>query len=206
MKGLFILLLIIISSASYSQQKSQKKLSPAELKLSGQVCDCLTKIDISAIKGPQEAGKAFEDCITAHADLIMNIAAERKIDITDETAMNALGLDVGKNLLTQNCAAALKLGMKMSDGDNNETRTQEFEGIFKRIEDKGFNYIILTDKAGSEKSFIWLRQFPGSERFTAPAAGLTGKRLKVTWQDVEVYLPSAKGYYNVKEITSIDIL
>ena len=33
---------------------------------------------------------------------------------------------------------------------------------------------------------------------------LTGKNLKITWEEIEVYLPQVKGYYKVKEITRVD--
>ncbi|MEO6633843.1 MAG: hypothetical protein ABIN13_19020, partial [Mucilaginibacter sp.] len=61
-------------------------------------------------------------------------------------------------------------------------------------------------KANSEKSFLWLREFPGSDKFMNSPAQLKGKKLKVTWHEMEVYLPQAKGYYKVKEITAIDFL
>jgi len=205
MKKILLLLLTLVSLTTYAQQKVQKKLSATELKLNGLVCDCLTKIDISKLKNSEEAGKAFEDCVTAHAELIVDIAQERKIDVSDEKAMSALGVEIGKNLLSQNCSAALKLGMKMND-DKAGDEAEVFEGAFKRIEEKGFNYLVLTDNAGSEKSFLWLRQFPGSEQLAAPAAQLTGKKIKITSTEIEVYLPQAKGYYKVKEITAIEFL
>jgi hypothetical protein len=80
------------------------------------------------------------------------------------------------------------------------------EGKFSRIDVKGFNYLILQDAAGSEKSFLWLRQFTGSEKFIDSTTSLTGKKIKVKFQELEVYLPQAKGYYKVKEITAVDIL
>ncbi|MGZ3874908.1 MAG: hypothetical protein ACXVJD_18450, partial [Mucilaginibacter sp.] len=63
-----------------------------------------------------------------------------------------------------------------------------------------------TDNGNSEKSFIWLRQFPGSEKFMNGPLTLAGKKLNISWQEIEVYLPQAKGYYKVKEITGITIL
>jgi hypothetical protein len=38
------------------------------------------------------------------------------------------------------------------------------------------------------------------------AVKLAGKKIDITWQEMEVYLPQAKGYYVVKEITGITVL
>jgi hypothetical protein len=76
----------------------------------------------------------------------------------------------------------------------------------KRIDTKDFNYFVLTDNNNQEKSFIWLRQFPGSENFTASAAKFTNKKLKISWQEIEVYIPSAKNYYKIKEVTGVEVL
>ncbi|MDB5022256.1 MAG: hypothetical protein JWP78_11, partial [Mucilaginibacter sp.] len=67
-----------------------------------------------------------------------------------------------------------------------------------------FNYIVIVDNSNNEKSFVWLRQFPGSERFMSGIAQSVGKKVKITWQNMEVYLPQSKGYYNVKEIKNLD--
>ncbi|OOQ56996.1 hypothetical protein [Mucilaginibacter pedocola] len=218
MKNILPLLFALLSLNAYSQQKKPvkatrpapppavRKLSAAELKLNGLVCDCISKVDIDKLKGT-EANKVFEDCVTAHSDLIIKIAAEHKINVADEAAMTGLGVDISKNLLSQNCDAALKLGMKMNDDEQTDAAgTQDFTGTYKRIDDNGFNLLILTDESGNEKQFLWLRQFPGSEKLAAPAEQLAGKKLKINSREIEVYVPKAKGYYTMKEITGLDFL
>jgi hypothetical protein len=90
-----------------------------------------------------------------------------------------------------------------ADDEDNEGNTN---GKLKRIDVKGFNYIVITDGNNSEKSFLWLKQFPGSEKFMNGLTGLIDKYVKISWQELEVYLPDAKGYYKVKEITGIEVL
>ena len=151
-----------------------------------------------------DGGVGFEN----HADLLMDVAKEQNVEVTDEPAMSKVGVEIGKNLMKQKCGSFMQLAMKMGKDDDAEgTGAQVTTGVFKRIDTKGFNYIVITDKAAAEKSFIWLRQFSGSEKFIdASPAKLAGKKLQITWKDLEVYLPQAKGYYTVKEIVSIDIL
>lgn len=88
------------------------------------------------------------------------------------------------------------------DDDGEESSTT---GTFKRIELKGFNYIIITDNKGSERSFLWLKRVPGSEKFMWGSVKFTGKKFKIKGQEIEVYLPAAKGYYKVKEIIGIEV-
>ena len=91
----------------------------------------------------------------------------------------------------------------MVQSEKNNQGTGSTTGTFKRIDNKGFNYIVITEN-GNEKSFLWLTQFAGSEKFMDNTTSLTGKNLNVSWKEIEVYLPQAKGYYKVKEITGID--
>ena len=53
---------------------------------------------------------------------------------------------------------------------------------------------------------MWLKQFAGSETFIGVTTKFAGKKIKISWQEIEVYLPAAKGYYKVKEVVAIDIL
>ena len=114
---------------------------------------------------------------------------------------------IAKDLLAKNCQPFIKLSLlTVKKDDANANLSSVSAGRFKRIDNKGFNYIVLIDNNKQEKSFLWLRQFTGSENFTGDMTSYVGKEMKIGWQEIEVYLPQAKGYYKVKEITSISIL
>lgn len=185
---------------------AQKKPGPAEKKLTDTICACMSKVDFTKVTTKQQASTAFSACFAQHPALLVDVATERHITLTDDEGMNKIGNDVGESLMTQNCAAALKLGILMADDKKDDNEASETSGVFNRIDLKGFNYIVVTDNAHNEKSFLWLREFPGSDKFMNGAVQLKGKKLKVTWREMEVYLPQAKGYYKVKEITAIDLL
>ncbi|MEZ2336311.1 hypothetical protein [Mucilaginibacter sp. RCC_168] len=198
---LFTIIFMIMCGAVNAQMATP---GPVEQRMTDSLCKSLARLDISKISTKEEAVKAYTECVMAHADLLPDLAAERKVDMTDQSAMRAVGIDLAKNLVKQKCDYFLKLAVKMNSKEVEEDRS--ITGTFKRIDVKGFNYVIITETGKSERSFLWLRQFPNSERFIGGAAGLIGKKLKITWQELEVYLPQAKGYYKVKEILSIDIL
>lgn len=202
-------LLILIITALWVSNKSNaqtRNIGPVEQKITMALCDCLNKIAPAKITNKKEANDAFMSCFMSQSDLLVDLAAERNVQITDKAAMREVGIDIGKNLLSQKCEAFLKLAVKMSDHSDSTPETETTTGSFKRIDTKGFNYIIITDAGGSEKSFLWLRQFTGSEKFMEQPLNVTGKKLKITWQEIEVYVPQAKGYYKVKEIIAVDIL
>ncbi len=117
-------------------------------------------------------------------------------------------MDIAKNLLKEKCDAFLKLAVKMADTGtgNSEASSGSSTGNFKGIELKGFNYLVINDNDNSEKSFLWLWQFQVSELFMYEVTALAGIKINISWQEFEVYLPQAKGYYKVKEITGIDFL
>lgn len=200
------LLLLLIIAAFYTSAKAQTP-GQAEKIVTDTICSCLSKVDVSKITSKQDAINIFTECFAKRTDLLMAVADEKHIDPTDQVAMRQLGIDIGKNLLKQNCDAFTKISVKMVQSTaQTEAGAGVSSGVLKRVDLKGFNYIVIADNSGSEKSFLWLRQFAGSEKLTVPVAQLAGKKLKITWQEIEVYLPQAKGYYKVKEITAVDFL
>lgn len=202
------LLLLVLAIAFYTNSQAQNKIGPAQRKMLDTLCNCMNKVDLTKIKTPDEAEAAFENCFNDHLELLAEVAIEENVDLSTNEGQGKVGSLIGVNLLQEKCASFLRLAgimAKKKDGES-AVETQSTTGAFKRIDVKGFNYIVLKDAKGSERSFIWLRQFPGSEKFTGITTKYIGKSMKITWQEMEVYLPAAKGYYKVKEIIGVDVL
>ncbi|MBD1366780.1 hypothetical protein IDJ77_23415 [Mucilaginibacter sp. ZT4R22] len=198
-------LLLCILWGIFFTAKAQTAIGPIEQRMTDSLCKCLVRLDVSKITTKQQAVSAYTGCVQQNANLLPDLADEKKVDMTDQVAMRAIGIDLGKNLMKQKCDAFMKLSTAMVQKEAEDAGNFS-DGTFKRIDSRGFNYIVISDRTGSEKSFLWLRQFPGSEKLQTPAAQLTGKKMKITWQEMEVYLPQAKGYYKVKEITAVEFL
>jgi hypothetical protein len=201
-------LLVLLALTAFFGQKlfaqANRVPGPAEKKITDSLCNCIVRLDKSKIKTAKEANDAFLECFGKQSGLLVDLAEERNVSMDDDNAMHDLGIDIGKDLLKEKCEDFMKLAVKMAQKDDAETKSTT-EGKFKRIDNKGFNYIVLTDNNNREKSFLWLRQFPGSESFTTNPAQYLGKRIKIDWKEIEVYLPQARGYYKVKEIISLDV-
>ncbi|WP_345950845.1 hypothetical protein ABDD95_05225 [Mucilaginibacter sp. PAMB04274] len=203
-----ISLLLIMAFTAITALKAQTKPGPAEKKLTDSICNCVNQVNVSSIKTTEAANAAIMDCFTKYTSILMEIAEERKIEFTNDDAMSQIGTDIGKNLLKQNCSNFIKLSVisnKQDESASNNT-SGSTTGTFKRMENKGFNYIVLLDADSKERTFLWLRQFAGSENLSNRPASYAGKKVKINWKEIEVYLPQAKGYYKVKEITAVDIL
>ena len=199
-------ILLFCAMAFATVVTAQTKLGPVEKKMTDSLCIALGKLDMSKISTKAEAKAAFMDCFTKYTGLFMDFAKERNVSIDDEQAGEVLGKDIARDLLDEKCDGFLKLSMKMAGKDDDEDEVASATGVFKRVDNKGFNYIIIASEGNKEQSFIWLRQFPGSENYMQSVSKLTGKKLKIKYREIEAYLPQAQGYYKLKEIVSLEEL
>ncbi|AKQ44577.1 hypothetical protein TH63_01265 [Rufibacter radiotolerans] len=204
MKKLLLFTFFYCSLLSFAN--GQVTLSATERKISDNLCGCIGKVDLEKITDKPSAEKVFVDCFSKEFNLVIQLAEEKSIQISDQPAMRKLGEEVGKNLFKDNCQPFIALSMKMAQGTNTGSMTGTSEGTLKRIDTKDFNYFVITDNTNNEKSFIWLRQFPGSEGFMADTKKFTNKKVKLSWQEIEVYIPSAKNYYKIKEVVGVEVL
>ncbi len=201
MRYIFLVASLIFSTLVSSAQTAP---GPEERKLNNAICECITNLDFSTLTTKASANNAFMDCFSKQSGMLMKVAAERKVEITDKPAMTALGINIGKQLLADNCEAFLKLAMLMNG--TFETKGRESSaGILKRIDTKDFNYLILSDGENKETSFLWFRQFPDSQQLINTPAKYLGKNVVIEWQEVEVFIPSAKNYYKIKEVVKLRI-
>jgi len=199
--------LLALSILFFEGAKAQTEAIATQKQLTDSICNCLTKTDISKITNKQQAVGVFTDCFSKKTDLLMKLADEKKVNPTDQQAMRQIGIDVGKDLFKQNCEAFTKISVIMAKSEESkEEGNGTSEGTFLRINLKGFNYLVIKDKNSIERSFIWLEHFAGSEKFMSATGQLAGKKLKIGWHEIEVYMPEAKGYYTIKEILSVDFL
>jgi len=203
MKRILVLLVLLALFISKTFSQTAHVPGPAERKMVDSLCSCVTKLDLSKITNKQEAEAAYTACVEKHIDILTELADERHVEIADEKAMEKVGVDLAISLMKQNCKAFTQIATLMGGKDDGEKSATE-SGNIARIENRGFNYLIISGPDHKEKSFIWLSQFPGSEKFMNGITPYVGKKVKIRYREIEVYLPLAKGYYKVKEIVSVD--
>lgn len=199
-------LLLSLSFIIHFSARSQTTPGPAEKQMTDSICSCISQLDFDNITTKERAEKAFEDCFAKQAGLLLQVTVERKIEFSDHAAMSELGIGIAKNLMAQNCDGFMQLSLAMAKDGLEENLTGVTAGRLKRVELKEFNHFVINDNDNKERTFIWLRQFPGSENFFDGTQKYIGKNLKVNWQEIEVFIPSAKNYYKVKEVTGIEVV
>lgn len=87
---------------------------------------------------------AYTNCINMHLDILQELATERNMDISNVDQMKSLGVDIAKNLAVQKCEPFLKLAGLIAQ-KSVARASNMVTGIFKRIDTKGFNYIVITE-------------------------------------------------------------
>ena len=157
MKKNLVLLIFSIIFIQYAFSQTKPAPTATENKMTDVLCNCVAKIDLTKISNKSEATAAYIDCLGQNMDILTQLAAERNMQITDVPAMEKLGVIIAENLMKANCSSFMKLSVLTVDKKNN-AGTGITEGTFKRIDTKGFNYIVISE-AGNEKSFIWLNNF-----------------------------------------------
>ena len=175
---------------------------PTDEKLLADACNCINKLD----PGRKDKLKGAQDCITN--SIIPNVEAiqkENKIYFTNQQQATVYGRKIGERLV-QTCPKfremAEGLATKELDKENvavGKTAT----GTFLRVEKDGLAKIIFKED-GKEIPYIWFTNFANSDQFMGKAEKANGKTYKITYTEVEIYVPKADGYYTVKQIVSVE--
>lgn len=202
MRTLICLSFLTLCVTGFAQEKDLLK------KTADTICQCMNNVKIKDSTNPQEMQDAFMTCFaTAGMTYTLQLAEERKIDITDEKAMEGLGTEIGKELLIQNCSVFIKYSVAAARNDDDDSETiQKTEGVLARVDNKDFRYLFVKDKSGREQSYIWLDYFEGSDNLIGDKVkNFIGKKIVIRWKEREVYLPSAGNYFKIKQIAGITI-
>lgn len=175
------------------------------------VCKCLTRIDLSGVKTSSEAKAVLGKCfLSGNMDLLMKLAEEKGVDISSSQAMEKIGQDVGVELFKQGCQPFIQLSIRMAKEDAvkeaDDVEVDDLTGTLTSIETKEFTKFIVTETSGKRHTLYWLHHFKNSEKFIDQPSKYIGKKMKIYWQEMEVFVPSAKGYFKIKEIKAIEVL
>jgi hypothetical protein len=81
-----------------------------------------------------------------------------------------------------------------------------FTGKLKRIEHKGFVFVVLETDDKKEESLLWLDRFYNSEVLLSDFKKSKGKRVEVTTTKQEYYNPKSKKFGQYRQITALYFL
>ncbi|MGB1314992.1 MAG: hypothetical protein ACPG4Y_03175 [Chitinophagales bacterium] len=195
MKKLFILSFLFgFISLSAQTEKEYKEIAE-------ETCECLdTKV-------------VTKDNITANLGTCMfESLGERpklmaKMDITNQKVMRKFGEKIGTEMVFI-CPKVFTLLQDKST--TAEKKTNNVSDDLKSVEGKitGFEgteliFVLLEDNSGRTKKFLWLRSFENDSDLLNQGKAAIGKKVKISYKDVEIYNPSLEEYIKRKEIKAI---
>jgi hypothetical protein len=202
-------LAFLLTLTGFAQSTPQAAPKSTLNKTVDTICNCLNKQTFTSTDKKQ-LEQAITTCFTsAGMEGLIVLAEERGLDITDEKAMEGLGIEIGKELIKQKCDAFIKLSMmgieeEIEREEEHTKSLQSTSGTLLRVDAKDFRYVVLKDKNNREQSFLWYGYFNGSDDFTGEKIKkLVGKNVTITWVEKEVYKPAVNQYIKIKEIAGI---
>jgi hypothetical protein len=172
------------------------------------VCSCIGKLDLKTIKTEMDAQLAMGKCFTeGNMSLLMKLASERGVDITDQNAMRKIGQEVGVLLMQRGCEPFMKFSMKLAGANNTSDAAADhpvISGTLTAIETKEFTRFIVTEKSGKKHTFYWIHRFDNSDKFVSQPSKYIGKKITAAYEEEEVYQPATKTYIKIKELYGIE--
>lgn len=196
MKFIPFLALIMSASPSFGQDLLDDMAHAA--------CSCLESKNLSDNyeKLKFEAGMCILSYYQEHSNEV-----NEYFGITEFNAETGrvIGEKLGVKMVVVCPELVMKLGQSKIDNeaDDDGLSTYTISGKVTKVE--GADLITYHIKSDDGKTYkvVWYRNFEGSEILVDDPKVIVGKNVAVTVEDVECYVPRAKGYYSVKEIRKL---
>jgi len=203
MKQIISASLIVLCCLTASAQTDIKK------RIVDSTCACLSQMPDIDKKSKEEIQVAIGQCMMRKSlQDFMALAEERNIDMTDQDAMQKLGMEIGMDLVKSDCKAMTALMMKMA-GDKIESKekdapkeTASAKGVVQNVEVKDFVYVTLLSGAKSIQ-LVWSDYVTNGNEYISDFSKLKNKTVEFYFNTKDVYSAKAKAYITVNMITGI---
>jgi hypothetical protein len=180
-------------------------------KIVDSTCACLSELPDVANKSQNELQMAIGQCMMKKSlEDFMALAQERNIEMTDQEAMQKLGMEIGMDLAKSDCKVMSTIMLKMAQGSMNAS-TEKVEavkgeavlkGTVQNVEVKDFVYVTVLSGAKSTQ-LVWSDFVNNGDTYAKNLLSLKSKSLQFSYTEKEVYSTKSKSYITVKMITSL---
>ncbi len=182
-----------------------------------EACTCFKDLKKSKAKEEEKKAKGMECLQTVMMKNIDVLAKEngyKMSDLNEETG-RIIGEKFGRNLVGK-CPESIEFfmvsGKEMIEEQGGIPEVASYigsgtsEGSFVRLETTGDSPKLVIKLAdGTEESFLWIRQFKGSDELEKQYKTLANKKVSVKWGEFRKYVFTMKGYAKAKEILSFTL-
>ncbi len=186
---------------SYTVSAQSAKDSIAKV-IANEMCAEFDKKDFSKIKKEDiemELGMLMLPSITDHQAAIEE--AFGISSITENGAMEKVGLEIGKNLVVV-CPSFAKFFSGMADAKAYKTSTTELKGTVVKVVPGDFTHVLIKGSNGKTEKIWIMEYFSGSETLLEKPL-VTGKKVTISYKQQEVYNATLNQYLSIKIATSL---
>lgn len=205
MKKIFSLAVVLLCGFAVTAQTDLKK------KIVDSTCACLTELPDVDKKSQTELQVAIGQCMMKKSmEDFMALAQERNIEMTDQEAMQKLGMEIGMDLAKSDCKVMEKIMLKMAQQSmgNSNDKTEGIKediivkGTVQNVEIKDFVFVTVLSGAKSLQ-LVWSDFVNNGDSYTKNLLALKSKALEFSYTEKEVYSIKTKSYITVKMITAV---
>ncbi len=179
-------------------------------KITAGTCACMLKKDFREFprqKFEEELGMCMLEAASAN---LSQLQAEENIQLSDQASMQQLGQKIGVKLAAA-CPDLFSKMMELYSDDpalQSEVSVRELkveEGLFQSVAENGITSLVM--KNGSQdRSFLCLESFEGASLLGNAGSALAGKKIRVTYEEKELYSLQVNGYQIKRVVTKIEIV
>lgn len=188
---------ILLISLLFGTFSAAAQLDSLNAVIAQETCDCILKTDI-ANETKQSIEMSLGLCML---EAIQNNNVD--IDISDSDAMSKFGEKIGVKMAFI-CPLVFEKFIAEEYEEDSNSGFLSIEGEIDSIEENELQFIIIKEANGKKTKLIWLRYFDGSNEYIKKPKKLIGKKVNITYQLIDCYLPQKKEYYSFKEIVGME--
>ncbi len=202
----------ILLTATFVVGNAQKITKDSLVKvISNEVCIEMGKSQSKINKGNlnEQLGLMLLPSIMKHMEEIQEVY---KIEDINEKSMYEVGKDVGMRMATS-CEFFLKLISEnleefQSMGEKSKSKAKSentISGNFIKLTTAEISYIEIKTASGKIEKLFWMGYFDGADDLSNKKITVN-KKLKIYFEEKEVFKPALNDYINVKVITKLQQL
>ncbi|WGD34473.1 hypothetical protein [Olleya sp. YS] len=125
-----------------------------------------------------------------------------EVSLLDESSVEGIAELVGMQMVSY-CPNVFSVFIEEELENDNTYSVEEVSGKFVSMTTNEFNTIVIKDSdSNREIKLIWLTYFDGSDLLDNPKK-LKGKKVKVEYEELELYDPKIEEYRNFKVISRL---
>jgi len=182
------------------------------------ICKCVTdKKSELANASTEDLQRAIEGCFVGNGlDLLMKYAKEQNIEISDQDAMQKLGLGLGMDLVKM-CPVVMELsmdiakkGMKTDTAERTISPVEmeavtEKDGTIEALHTATYPASIeLRQTNGTVKKLFLISEFYTADEKFYNTAYMTGKKVKIGFSKQKVFMPASKKFEEIEVVYSLN--